>query len=155
MRISSSARSFTVVMLTIVSYFIFSFSIAIAADVPDAPEPSDPSDFCSSVTTPGSNVPSYCIEYSTTKGAGSDPVNDPDSPITGRNSILATISRVVLLGAGVISVIMIVIGGFRYVVSGGDSSATKGAKETILYALIGLVVAISAQVIVTFILSRL
>jgi hypothetical protein len=49
---------------------------------------------------------------------------------------------------------MIIIGGFRYVVSGGDSAGVEGAKNTILYAVIGLVVALLAQAIVVFVISR-
>lgn len=64
------------------------------------------------------------------------------------------IINVLLFIIGLIAVLMIVIGGLRYVVSGGDSSATKGAKDTILYAVIGLVVAIMAYGIVNFVVGR-
>lgn len=57
----------------------------------------------------------------------------------------------VILGA--IAVIMIIIGGIRYTTSNGDSSQTKAAKDTILYAVIGLVVAIMAYAIVSFTLE--
>ena len=43
---------------------------------------------------------------------------------------------------------MIVIGGIKYATSGGDASGTKSAKDTILYAVIGLVVALIGQTIV-------
>ncbi|QQS21790.1 hypothetical protein IPM09_04740 [Candidatus Saccharibacteria bacterium] len=49
---------------------------------------------------------------------------------------------------GLVSVLMIVIGGIKYAVSGGDSSGTKSAKDTILYAVIGLVVALIGQAVV-------
>ena len=51
---------------------------------------------------------------------------------------------------GIIAVIMIVVGGLRYVLSGGDASGISGAKNTILYAVVGLVVAILAYAIVNF-----
>ena len=54
---------------------------------------------------------------------------------------------------GIIAVIMIVVGGLRYVLSGGDSSNVSGAKNTILYAVIGLVVAILAYAIVNFVIN--
>ncbi len=54
-----------------------------------------------------------------------------------------------------VSVIMVVIGGLRYVLSGGDSAGIKSAKDTILYALIGLGVALVAFVIVGFVIGRL
>jgi hypothetical protein len=58
----------------------------------------------------------------------------------------------VLVGA--VSVIMIIIGGFRYVVSNGDSNGVSGAKNTILYAIVGLVIVLFAQVIVAFVIDR-
>lgn len=55
---------------------------------------------------------------------------------------------------GVVSVIMIIIGGFRYIISGGDSSSVQGAKNTILYAIVGLVIVVFAQVIIRFVLTN-
>ncbi len=55
---------------------------------------------------------------------------------------------------GAVSVIMIIIGGFRYVISGGDSNGVTGAKNTILYAIVGLVIVLFAQVIVRFVLTN-
>ena len=54
---------------------------------------------------------------------------------------------------GGIAVIMIIIGGFRYVISQGDSGSVTSAKNTILYAVIGLVIASFATAIVSFIAS--
>lgn len=65
------------------------------------------------------------------------------------------IVNVLLFALGMIAVIMIVIGGFRYVLSGGDSSAIGAAKNTIFYAVIGLVVAILAFAIVNFVLKNI
>lgn len=56
--------------------------------------------------------------------------------------------------AGVAAVIMIVVGGFKYITSGGDSSSVSSAKNTIIYALVGLVVVALAQVIVRFVISN-
>lgn len=55
---------------------------------------------------------------------------------------------------GSVSVIMIIIGGFRYIVSGGSSDGVQGGKNTILYAIIGLVIVLFAQVIVRFVLTQ-
>ncbi len=52
-----------------------------------------------------------------------------------------------------VAVIMLIIGGLRYTLSGGDPKATEGAKNTILYALIGVVVAVVATAIVKFVLG--
>ncbi len=61
--------------------------------------------------------------------------------------------NVLLFLLGAIAVIMIIIGGIRYATSNGDSSQTKAAKDTILYAVIGLIVAIMAYAIVNFIVA--
>jgi TRAP-type C4-dicarboxylate transport system permease small subunit len=55
---------------------------------------------------------------------------------------------------GVVAVIMIIIGGFRYITSGGSSDKVTGAKNTILYAIIGLIIVALAQVIVRFVLNK-
>lgn len=68
-------------------------------------------------------------------------------------SMTKTVVNTMLFILGIIAVIMIVIGGIRYVVSGGDSSAITGAKNTILYAVVGLVVAILAYAIVNFVIT--
>ncbi|MFZ1812055.1 MAG: pilin [Candidatus Saccharimonadales bacterium] len=62
-----------------------------------------------------------------------------------------SIINVLLYVLGAIAVLMIVIGGIRYTTSGGDQSGVKGAKDTILYAVVGLVVAMMAYAIVNFV----
>ena len=69
------------------------------------------------------------------------------------DGIFKTITNVLLFLIGAISVIMLIIGGIRYVVSGGDSSAVTGAKNTILYAIVGIVVAILAYALVNFVIG--
>jgi len=59
-----------------------------------------------------------------------------------------------LLIVAVIAVIMIIIGGVRYITSGGDSGNVTNAKNTILYAIIGLVVVALAQILVKFVLNK-
>jgi hypothetical protein len=68
------------------------------------------------------------------------------------NSVIRTVVDVLSIVIGVVSVIMIMVGGFRYVTAGGDSSSISAAKNTILYAIVGLVVAALAQVLVNFVL---
>jgi hypothetical protein len=66
---------------------------------------------------------------------------------------IKTVVNVLLFVLGAIAVIMIIIGGIRYSTSNGDANATKSAKDTILYAVIGLIVAILAYAIVNFVLG--
>lgn len=70
------------------------------------------------------------------------------------NDIIKLVINIFSLIVGVISVIMIIIGGLKYITSGGDSGNVSGAKNTILYAVIGLVVVALAQVIVRFVLQK-
>lgn len=55
---------------------------------------------------------------------------------------------------GAIAVIMIIYGGFRYITSGGSSEGVGAAKNTLIYAIIGLIVVALAQVIVQFVLTQ-
>jgi hypothetical protein len=73
----------------------------------------------------------------------------------GDDSLLMTVAQTIVFITAAISVVMIVIGGFKYVSSNGDSNGIKSAKDTIQYALIGLFIAISAQIIVSLVLSKL
>ncbi|MDP4038446.1 MAG: hypothetical protein Q8P54_00545 [bacterium] len=65
-----------------------------------------------------------------------------------------TITNTLLLIVGIAAVIMLIIGGLRYIFSGGDKEAIDSAKNTILYAVIGIVVALLAFAIVNFVLGR-
>lgn len=69
------------------------------------------------------------------------------------SAIIKTIVNVLLYIIGAVAVIMIIVGAFRYVTSGGNSANVTAAKNTILYAVIGLVVAMLAFAIVNFVLS--
>lgn len=85
-------------------------------------------------------------------GEGTCSSGGQDSDI---GSIFKTIANVLLLIIGSVAVIMLIIGGIRYVVSAGDSNALQGAKNTILYAIIGIVVAFMAFAAVNFVIGQL
>lgn len=82
----------------------------------------------------------------------SKPTATPDD-LFGENGAFRTISNVLLFLIGAISVIMIIIGGIRYTTSNGDPGAVKSAKDTILYSVIGIVVAILGFAIVSFVVG--
>ncbi len=86
-------------------------------------------------------------------GADSARGNDQTSELFGQTGIFRTITNVLLFILGAISVIMIIIGGLRYVVSGGNATAVTAAKNTILYAIVGVIVALLAYAIVNFVLN--
>ncbi|MGI9027282.1 MAG: pilin [Candidatus Saccharimonadales bacterium] len=70
------------------------------------------------------------------------------------NQFISQVVNVISLIVGIAAVIMIIIGGFKYITSGGDSGAVTGAKNTILYAIIGLVIVALAQFIVRFVTGK-
>ena len=78
-----------------------------------------------------------------------------EDPIAGPNGAIVAVTSILALIAGVVSVIFLVIGGMKYVTSNGDSSAVSSAKNTIIAALIGLVVAALARPIIVFVVSKL
>ena len=73
---------------------------------------------------------------------------------TSLTDSVANVTNIMITIIGIISVIMLIIGGFRYVLSGGDSKNTTAAKDTILYAIIGLVVSLLAYSIANFVLKQ-
>ncbi len=83
---------------------------------------------------------------------------DEDGSTIDTTSVSLAIRNIIgilLYVAGIISVIVIVVSGFRYVTSNGDAAAASRAKNGIVYALIGLVITVMAYAIVNFILSNL
>ena len=75
--------------------------------------------------------------------------------LMGQGGVFQTVTNILLFIIGAVSVIMLIIGGIRYVVSGGDQSAVTSAKNTILYAIVGIVVAFLAYAAVNFVISSL
>lgn len=78
-----------------------------------------------------------------------------NNSLYGPGSLLAKATSLVALAVGVTSVIMIIIGGIKFALSGGDSSGVTSARNTVLYAVIGLIIAAAAQSIVVFVINKL
>lgn len=55
---------------------------------------------------------------------------------------------------GIVAVIMIIVAGFKYITSGGDSGSISSAKNTLIYAIVGLVIVAMSQFIVQFVLRK-
>ena len=77
------------------------------------------------------------------------------STIMGGDGIVTTAVNALLFVVGALSVIMLIWGGLRYVISGGNSSAVTAAKNTILYAIVGLIIALFAYAIINFVIGSL
>ena len=74
---------------------------------------------------------------------------------TDLNDVFTTVVNVLLFVIGAISVVMLIFGGIRYTLSAGDSGAVTAAKNTILYAIVGLIIAFLAFAIVNWVLTAL
>jgi hypothetical protein len=70
------------------------------------------------------------------------------------NDLLTQVINIFSIIVGIIAIIMIIYGGLKYITSGGDSGNVSGAKNTIIYALVGLVIVALAQFIVHFVLGK-
>lgn len=88
------------------------------------------------------------------KDANSAPGSD-NSALFGSDGIVTKITRLIALAAGIASAFIMVYAGLTYVTSSGDSKKINTAKTTILYAAIGLVIALIAQSIVSFIMVNI
>ena len=75
--------------------------------------------------------------------------------IDGKDGLIKTVVNVLLWAVGILSVIMIIFSGFRYITSAGDASKTKSAQSTLMYSVVGLIVAIMAYAIVNMVINRL
>lgn len=89
------------------------------------------------------------------EGANAARGNGQPDALFGDGGFVSNITNILLFIVGALSVIMLIVGGFRYVVSGGNASAVTAAKNTILYAIVGLIVAFLAYAVVNFVLSAI
>ncbi len=86
------------------------------------------------------------------QGVGESGSNCDDSGVA---TTLKTAVNILSFFAGAIAVIMLIVSGIRFTTSGGDSNSVSGAKNALIYAIIGLVVVALAQVIVHFVLNAI
>lgn len=70
------------------------------------------------------------------------------------NSLAQTVIGVLFFAVGTIAVIMIIVGGLKYVTANGDSAKITSAKNTILYSVVGLIVALSSYAIVRYVINQ-
>lgn len=82
-------------------------------------------------------------------------VTNPFPVVNANSTSLTNLMNLLFAAIGGLSVLFIVIGGFRYILSVGDPNKAAEGKNTIIYAAIGLVISISAYAIVNFVLGQL
>lgn len=132
-------RKLTLALLACLTLSFVLLGSAQAATAP--PTGTDP--FHTACSVPGSSASTVC-----TPNQGAD-------PLVGPNGLINKITHVVAIGAGIAAVIIMMIGGLMFITSSGDAAGVKNAKNTILYAFVGLIVIIAAQTIIIFIVNRL
>jgi hypothetical protein len=104
------------------------------------------SENCSDPTTANNPINSGA-QCSQAKGTSGD--------LFGQSGIFHTIANILIFLVGAVAVIMLIIGGLRYVISQGNKEHVSSAKDTILYSVIGIIVAILAYAIVNFVTGAL
>jgi hypothetical protein len=93
------------------------------------------------------------FDLSMSDGANAARGIDQATSLFGNAGIFTTISNVMLFMVGAISVVMVVVGGLRYVISGGNTTNVGAAKNTILYAIVGLIISLLAYAIINFVIG--
>ena len=73
----------------------------------------------------------------------------------GNDGVFKNVTNTILYIVGIIAVIMLIVGGIKYITSGGDSKKVTDAKNTVLYAIIGLVICLLAFAIVNFVVTTI
>lgn len=108
--------------------------------------------FAAPVSVSAVNVFPQCNGSNTTDLCKSvDSTTSTNPAITALRTVINIISFII----GISAIIVIIISGLRMIVSGGDPNNVKSAREAIIYALVGVVVALVAQAIVVFVLNKL
>ncbi|HET7302183.1 MAG TPA: pilin [Candidatus Saccharimonadales bacterium] len=99
------------------------------------------------------NTESVCRQ----SGTGNSAVCQASSanPISGTNGVIIKVVRIIATIGGVIAVIMMIVGGIMYITSDGDAGKVTSAKNTLIYAGVGLVVIALGQTLVVFIITRI
>lgn len=80
---------------------------------------------------------------------------DTGNVLTGQDSILRNGLRIFVFIVGFASIVMVMVGGLKYVTSRGDPQALASSRQTIIYALVGLVIALAAEGIIRFVIDRI
>lgn len=125
-------------LIVLISVLVFGWSVALAAPHAYAV------DVLNGANCSGAAKSSAVCEGKTTQ-----------NPVSGKNGLLLKIVKIVGIAAGVAAVIMIVIGGFQYLLSAGDATKAANARNTIIYAAVGLLVVVLAASILSFVLNKI
>ena len=89
------------------------------------------------------------------QGANAARGDGQPSQLFGDAGVITTVTNTLLFVVGALAVVMIIVGGLRYTTSGGNSSSVTAAKNTVLYAVVGLIIAFLAFAAVNWVLDIL
>ena len=98
---------------------------------------------------------SNAFAYSIYEGVNAARGTDQPADLFGAGGVITVVINTLLFIVGTLSVIMIIIGGLRYIISGGNATAVTAAKNTILYAIVGLIISFLAFAAINFVLTTL
>lgn len=108
---------------------------------------------------PGTAVAATDVLGNACNGAGADSAlcrgRTNQDPLTGPNGVLSTATSILAWVAGAAAVIFMVIGGIKYITAAGAPAEVQKAKDTIIYAIIGIIAIVLARQVITFVLSKL
>lgn len=76
------------------------------------------------------------------------------NPLTGPDGVILRVSTIIATIAGIVAVIMVIVGGAGMITSGGDAAAVKTARSRVIHALVGLVIIVLAQGIISLVIGK-
>lgn len=94
------------------------------------------------------------LEQSCTGSSSSVCRADGSDPISGNDGVLMLVVNILSAVVGIAAVIMIIVSGISYMTSQGDSSKIQSAKNTIIYAVVGLIVVLLSRTIIGFVAGK-
>lgn len=139
MQLSSIFSVRNILFVSLISLFLLSFSSINSVSAQNTKK-----DICS-----GAN-----LDLSGDTGCQKNSAGENENPETELNKLIKNIVNIFSIIVGIVAVIMLIVGGFNFITSGGDSGKVTSARNTILYAIIGIVIVVFAQVIVRFVLQE-
>ena len=123
--------------------FLILSLVAAFVLVPAAPALAAEDVFKGACEAPGAQTSSACQTKTTA------------NPLTGANGVITKATKIISFIAGVAAVIMLLVAGFMFVLSDGDAGKIASARQSLIYAVVGLIIVAVAQGIVVFVLNRL
>ncbi len=94
-----------------------------------------------------------CVNPEVAKSALCESTRNNQDPINGPDGILTRAVELMSYLVGIASIVVVIVGAIRFTTSSGDANGISAAKKMIVYALIGIVVAIFAQALVILVLK--